>query len=255
MSLPQEPFSHGDSLLHKADPRAKLVAAAALALGIAVGRSLPAAGLALGLGVLLVLLARLPLAALGKRLLAANLFVLFLWLVVPFSAPGEPLLSLGPLQASRQGILLALLVTLKCNAILLTLLALVASSPLPALGYAMQRLGLPVSLCWLLLFSYRYIFVIGQEYLRLSRAAHLRCFVPRNNLHTYRTVANLFGMTLVKSWNRAQRVRQAMLLRGFEGEFHLLTMPRLGRADLLLAAILSAAAVALLGLALSVPTM
>ena len=45
----------------------------------------------------------------------------------------------------------------------------------------------------------------------------MRCFIPATNIHTYRTYGYLFGMTLVRSWNRATRVHQAMLLRGFNG--------------------------------------
>jgi cobalt/nickel transport system permease protein len=60
--------------------------------------------------------------------------------------------------------------------------------------------------------------VIYQEYQKLLRAAHMRCFSPSTNLHTYRTYGYLFGMTLVKSYNRAHRVQQAMLLRGFNGK-------------------------------------
>lgn len=250
MFLPQESLAQGDSLLHKSAPEARLVAAAALALGIAVGRSLPTAGAALALGILLVLTARLPFKTILLRLAAANIFILFLWLVVPFTAPGDPGFSLGPLQATRQGLELTLLVTLKCNAIMLDLLALVAISPLPEVGQALQRLRMPTSLCWLLLFTYRYIFTIGQEYQRLSCSARLRCFRPRTNVHTYRTYACMLGMTLVKSWNRAQRVQQAMALRGFSGRFHLLEQPTLRKADIVLAAglVFAATALAVLGL-------
>lgn len=249
MHLPQEPFTSGSSLLHRADPRGKLVAAVALALAIAVGRSLPAAGVGVVLGALLAFAARLPLRPVFWRLGAANLFVAFLWLVTPFTAPGEPVLTFGPLQASREGVALAMLVTLKCNAIVLCLLALVATTPLPAVGHALQRLHLPASLCWLLLFTYRYIFTIGQEYMRLSRAARLRGFTPKNSMHTYRTYANLLGMTLVKSWNRGQRVQQAMELRGFNGSFHCLEHPRMQTQDMLLAGALLLAAAGLLSLA------
>ncbi len=245
MSLPEEPFSHGVTLLHGADPRVKLVSAVLFALGIAVGLNLYVALAALALGALLTGVARLPLKGVLTRLLPANVFVLFLWLVVPFTAPGPAAFTVGPLQASEAGLRLALMVTLKCNAIVLTLLALVSTSPLPAIGHAMQQLRVPASFCWLLLFTYRYIFVIGQEYQRLARAARLRCFRPKTNMHTYRTVAHLFGMTLVKSWNRAQRVRQAMLLRGFDGRFHVLAAPRLTHQDRLLGAALLCAGLAL----------
>jgi len=38
-------------------------------------------------------------------------------------------------------------------------------------------------------------------------------------------------MTLVKSWNRAERVQQAMLLRGFNGRLIPLNQPQPTQAD------------------------
>lgn len=250
MSQPDELFTGGESPLHGADPRAKLAAAGALSVAVALGQSLPVAGCALTLGALLALWARLPFFSMLGRLALANIFVLFLWLTLPLTVPGTAVLQLGPVSVSQEGIRLALLVTLKCNAILLTLMALVATSPLPEVGHAMQALGAPAALCWLLLFTYRQVFVIFEEYQRLARAAKLRCFAPRTDVHTYRTYANLFAMTLVKSWNRARRVHQAMLLRGFEGRFHALAPGRPALRDLLLAGALCLTAVwlAILGL-------
>jgi cobalt/nickel transport system permease protein len=58
------------------------------------------------------------------------------------------------------------------------------------------------------------------EYRRLIKAVKIRGFHPGNNLHTYRTYAYLVGMLLVKSYERAERVRAAMLCRGFRGKFY-----------------------------------
>ena len=54
-------------------------------------------------------------------------------------------------------------------------------------------------------------------------AIKIRGFQPGTNMHTYRTYAYLLGMLLVKSYHRAERVRAAMLCRGFEGRFYELT--------------------------------
>lgn len=231
MGLPQEKFSQGSSLLHSADPRAKVLIAALLSLVLACNTSVPAAWAGLGLGCALVLAARLPARAVALRLLAVNGFVFFLWLLLPFTFPGDPAFRLGPLVASHNGLALAGMITLKCNAILLALIALVATSPVPDLGYALQALRVPPKLCWLLLLTYRYVFVIGAEYQRMHRAARMRGFVPKNNLHTYRTYANLFAMTLVRSWDRSERVSQAMQLRGFNGRFHSLRVFQLRTSD------------------------
>jgi cobalt/nickel transport system permease protein len=241
-----ESFSQGDSPLHRADARIKLIATALLTLIIALCQGFATAAGGLGLGVILLLAARLPLGLIGRRLLLVNGFIGFLWLTLPLTYPGETLFTLGPLTVSRAGVLLAGLITLKTNAIIMIFISLLATSSVADLGHAMARLHLPDKLCLLLLFSYRYIFVINQEYQRLVRAAKLRGFKPGTNLHTYRTFAHLFGMTLVKSWNRAERVRQAMMLRGFKGRFYTLDERRAESRDFLLLGLLSLAATALL---------
>jgi cobalt/nickel transport system permease protein len=188
--------------------------------------------MALALALTLTLLSRLEAVAVLKRLLAANTFTVFLWLTLPLTYGGVEVVKLGPLQLSGEGIRLAALITIKTNTIVLALLALLATSRIAGLGHALEGLHLPKHLCFLLLFSYRYIFVIYQEYRKLTRAAQLRCFVPTTNIHTYRTYGYLFGMTLVRSWNRAIRVHQAMLLRGFNGRLIPLAQQTVGRNDI-----------------------
>jgi cobalt/nickel transport system permease protein len=60
----------------------------------------------------------------------------------------------------------------------------------------------------------------------------MRCFVPATNLHAYRTYGYIFGMALIISWNRAARVHQAMLLRGFNGRLIPLDQQMIGRSDI-----------------------
>ena len=94
--------------------------------------------------------------------------------------------------------------------------------PLSASLKPLSRLRLPDKFVYLLLMSYRYIFVIFQEYQRLHRALRIRGFKPGTNLHTYRTYAYLIGMLFVRASDRAERVYRAMRCRGFSGTFHTL---------------------------------
>ncbi len=228
-----EDFSRGDSFLHRLDCRVKIAAALALALTLSSRQSLAGVGAGLVPGVVLVVAARLPPPAVLRRLLVVNGFIALLWAALALTYPGEALVSLGPLTLSRPGVELAALITLKSNGIVLVFIALLATSPVAGLGHGLEGLGLPRKFCLLLLFSYRYIFVISAEYQRLQRAAKLRGFRPATNLHTYRTCGHLIGMTLVRSWNRAGRVRQAMALRGFAGRFYSLDGGTAGLNDLL----------------------
>lgn len=227
-----EIFARGDSLLHRRDPKVKIVVAAAFVTVMATSNSYEITSLGLLIAAVLVIGSRLPAGSVIKRLLMANSFTLFLLLTLPLTYGGEEFSRLGPLSISSEGTRLATLITLKTNTIVLSLIALLATSRIAVLGHALEGLRLPRQLCFLLLFSYRYVFVIYQEYKKLTRAARMRCFVPATNIHTYRTYGYIFGMTLVKSWNRATRVHQAMLLRGFEGRLIPLDQQSAGRGDI-----------------------
>jgi cobalt/nickel transport system permease protein len=216
----QEPFSEGASLVHRLDPRGKIVVAALFAILIAAAKTYAAATAGLAIALVYLALARLPLKKVLFRLLAVNSFVVFLWFVLPFTYPGETVWRWGPLAATREGLSLAGLITLKSNAIIIALMALIATAPIVTLGQALHNLRLPDKLCHLLLFTYRYIHVFEQEYQRLVQAMKIRGFRPRTNLHTYRSYAYLAAMLLVRSFDRAERVFQAMLCRGFQGTFY-----------------------------------
>ena len=215
----EEPFAQGHSLVHSLDPRFRLAAAFVGAACLAVLRTLEAAGLGFGLSALLLVLSRPALRPVFRRLAVVNVFIVFLWLTVPLTSGGEALAVWGPLEISRTGVLLTLLVTVKSNAIVMLFLALVATMDSPTIGYALERLRFPSKLVFLFLFTYRYLHVIAAEWRKLQVAARLRGFVPRTNLHTYRSIANMLGMVFVHSFDRSVRVYEAMILRGFSGRF------------------------------------
>jgi cobalt/nickel transport system permease protein len=236
-----EPFAVGDSPLHRLDPRLRLLAAATFSIVTAVCMQFSALAAALAAAVVLTGLARLRAPEVLKRLLVVNGFIIFIWVAVPLTFPGEALFHLGPLTAAREGVALAGRITLKSNAIVLAFIALVATMPVATAGHALHRLRVPDKIVHLLLMTYRYIFVLEQEYQRLVRAAAIRGFQPGTNLHTYRTYAYLVGMLLVKAVDRAERVHWAMLCRGFQRRFHSLQEFRAGGNGVLFLVLMAAA--------------
>lgn len=215
----KEAFSEGASWVHRLDPRGKIVVAALYAILISVATTYATALAGLVLALLYLALALLPFRKVLVRLLVVNSFIVFLWVVLPLTYPGDPLWRFGPLCATRQGLVFTGLITLKSNAIIIILIALVATVPVVTLVQALQQMRFPDKLSHLLLFTYRYIYVFEQEYQRLVQAMKIRGFQPRTNLHTYRSYAYLAAMLLVRSFDRAERVFQAMLCRGFHGTF------------------------------------
>ncbi len=246
MTMFNEPLAQGGSFMHSLDPRVRVACALAGAIGLAALQQTAAAACGLALTGLLLALARPPWLATFKRLATVNVFILFMWLTVPAAMPGEALWRLGPLSFSRVGVELMLLITLKCNALIILLMALVASMGTAVLGAALTRLRFPVKLTFMLLFAYRYVHVVAGEWRTLKTAAALRGFAPCADMHTYRTIGYLLGMTFVRGFDRAARVSEAMLLRGFSGRFASLAAFRASRTDAAFAAGFAAALGAIL---------
>ncbi|MDM8524775.1 cobalt ECF transporter T component CbiQ [Desulfococcaceae bacterium HSG8] len=228
-----EPFITGNSLIHRLDPRLRLVFATAYSFIFALSNRFPTLIAAFVLSFLMIALARLNIREVAGRLAVVNSFIFFLWLILPLTFEGDPLFHIGSVPVTRQGVLLSARITLKSNAILMMFIALVATSSLATLGQAMNRLHIPDKIVHLLLMTYRYVFVIEQEYQKLIRAAKVRCFLPKTSIHTYKTYAYLIGMLFVRASARAERVHQAMQCRGFRGKFYCLSEFSLTRLDII----------------------
>jgi cobalt/nickel transport system permease protein len=246
-----EHFASGVTFFHKRDARVKLIGAATMSLVLALNTSIPAAVAGFLITGTLLILSRPDPFSLSKRIATINIFTLFLWLTLPLTYGGEEVLQFTFLNLHCDGLRMATLITLKTNGIFFCFLALLATSTTASLGHGLEKLGFPRKLTFLLLFSYRQLFVIHQEYQRLQRAAKLRGFIPANSLHTYRTYSHLFAMTLVKSWNRAERIQQAMTLRGFNGRLIPLNQPQLTKIDYFFLAMILLLSMLLAGLSLS----
>ena len=241
-----EPFAIGSSIIHRLDPRIRVGYTIVYAFVVALSYRFSVLAAALMLSVILVLISQVSLKEVSKRLIAVNALIFLLWVIMPFTFGGELLARMGSLSIYRPGVTLAAQITLKSNAILLAFIALMATMPFATLGYALHRLRAPQKIVQLLLMTYRYIFVIENEYQRLIRAAKIRGFRPGTNINTYRTFAYIIGMLFVRSAARADRVHQAMLCRGFRGRFYSLQEFQIGKAGWLFSIIMTVLIIALI---------
>jgi cobalt/nickel transport system permease protein len=174
---------------------------------------------------LAIMASHLPWDGAIRRLKAMSGFLAMFLIVMPFTVPsraGETLLVIG--EFSRfpfhlSGFLLALKVVLKAAAIALMMEPLFATAPLAVTLNGLEGLGIPKSICQMVLLSHRYIFVFLHEMKRMYRGMMVRGFRPRTSFSTMRTVGNFMGMLFVRSFDRTQRVYDAMLSRGYNGTF------------------------------------
>jgi len=142
-------------------------------------------------------------------------------LTLPFTVPGEPILTVFDYPASKQGVVQATQIGLKANAVVLAMMALAGSMDSVTFGHALHRLRMPENLVHLLLFTVRYIEVLRVEFDRLRTAMKARGFRPTNSRHTYVSYGYLVGMMLVRAMERSERILQAMKCRGFAGKISL----------------------------------
>jgi cobalt/nickel transport system permease protein len=240
-------FGQGDARppIERIDPRLRVVVATAFSLVVAVGDRFPALALAAAIAAAGAALSGISLRAVRHRLVPLNVVMLALAVVLPLTAAGERLASLGPLGLSEQGLRTAAVIALKANAIVLALAALLGTLELPTLGHALWHLHIPEKLIHLLMFTVRYLDVLDREYDRLRGAMRVRSFRPGLNAHTLRSYGHLVGMLLVRSLDRAERIVAAMKCRGFQGRFYLLDHFSASRRDLWFAAACAAVLIAL----------
>ncbi len=240
-----ERYARGDSPLHAWEARWKLAAAGgwvAVLVGLQRWES-AAAGVAVGLGG--VAAARLPVRWVVTRLAQAHVMLLPVLVVLPLAGGGETF-PLGPLALSQSGLRQAGVLYLRALALICVGLLVVGSTPMGALLRALEAFRLPRPAVDLALLTYRYLFTLGGELTRLRRALAARGFVARGRPESYRTLARVVGVTLVRSVERAERVQLALRARGFHERCPGSRPAAAGAADRLktLAALLAAAALA-----------
>lgn len=248
MYLSSSPFSEGNAFIHRRDPRVKILIALQFSLLFATTGHFFVLSLGFIIALIMIWFSQLPHRPLLQRILTLNLFNLLIFLVLPVSISGAGW-QFGALQISYNGIWQAFEITLKTNTILLWLTLLLSTIETVILAHALRDFRIPDKLILLLLFTLRYIEVLHQEYVRLRQAMQIRAFRPQLNSHTYRSIAYLIGMLLIKSFDRSERMMAAMKCRGFHGKFFLFHDFQLNSADLNFGALMLSGGFGFLGIA------
>jgi cobalt/nickel transport system permease protein len=213
---------HGASPVDRLDPRLRIVVTMAFAMVVGVANRFDVLLLALGVATIGLVIGRLRPRIVFGRLIPLNVFMLLLFVLVPPCTGGPALFSLGPVDYSEAGFLLAARIAIRGNAIILAMVILLGRLSVVTMGHALDHLRVPHKLVHLLLFTVRYFDVLSREYSRLAAAIKMRGFRPRMSRHAYRTYGHLIGMLLVRSLERSERIVAAMKCRGFKGRFYLL---------------------------------
>lgn len=217
-----EEFAIGDSLLHRLDPRVKLLVFLIFSLFCILSNSFIVIFLYFAFSIFLITLAKPSFKALLKRLLLINFFTLLIWLSLLLGDLFSAYISGKDFHISRETIQLALSITFKSNALFLATISLISTSSLQALAHALLHFKVSPKLVMIFFLSYRYLSLLHEEYDKLKLGLKAKGFRPKTSLFTYRAYANLFGMLIIKTLNKSEELYRAMLARGYKENFPLL---------------------------------
>ncbi|GAB7027451.1 cobalt ECF transporter T component CbiQ [Geotalea toluenoxydans] len=218
-----------DSPVHRLDPRAKLITVLVFLVCLLSFDRYEVAAL------LPYLFFPLAIAARGNVSLAHIYPRLLLFLPFALLAGGlnplfdrQVIVTIGAVPISG-GWLSCISILLRFVLTLGVALLLIATTGFNDICASLERLGMPRPFAVQLLFLYRYIFVLGEEGLRMVRAWELRALHGGNM--KVKVFGSLVGHLLLRTFDRARRIHLAMLSRGFHGGFHVHKRQEFGRRE------------------------
>ncbi len=223
-------YRQGTSLIHRLDPRLKLLATLAFVLVVTTtpAGSWLAFSLLAALAIGMVVVAEVPLLEGLKRSAVALPFAGMVAISLPFTQAGEVVWS-GQLWGlaltiTDAGLSFFAAVVIKAWLSVMVSGLLVATTPFPDLLKAMRSLRVPAVLTATISFMYRYLFVLMDEAGRLQTARAARSVGSGRTVRwRARILGGMIGSLFIRSYERSERIYAAMLSRGFGGEIRTLT--------------------------------
>lgn len=227
-------FQTGDSFLHHADPRVKVVVSLLLIIGIVLtpdGEFLAFLLLwllVIGLGwlgdITPLKLARLGTIALPFTLTAATLM---------FTTGGDRLVTVAGIHISEPGTIRFTSIVFKSWLALQIAVILSMTTHFTDLLWALSSLRVPALVVTIIGFMYRYLYTLRDETERLLRARAARSgwmdgYKPGGNfVWRAKVTGQMIGNLFLRSYERSERIYAAMLARGYQGDLRTLDPPPL----------------------------
>jgi cobalt/nickel transport system permease protein len=251
-------YHHGQSPLHRLDPRIKVMVTIAFILSNAL---LPdGAWIAFALAWAIVIFANAA-SGLGvgftfKRSFIALPFALVA-ITVLFSIPGKPVTSfhflMWNLTITDAGLLRFISIVIRSWLSVQMAVLLVAVTEFPKIIHALTHLKVPAIITMIISFLYRYLFVLTDEVMRMLRARQARSAavagIRSGGSLAWRgqIAGHMAGQLFLRSYERSDRIYNAMLSRGYKGELMTIHPHHFHRHDVIIG-VLSIFALALIQL-------
>ncbi|MGA0962475.1 MAG: cobalt ECF transporter T component CbiQ [Ilumatobacteraceae bacterium] len=206
----------GNSRIHRISPEVKLVAVfAVVVVGAVTPRTEVAAfSVYVVAAWIVVAMSGIGFARYLRRLAVLVPFVLFA-LVIPFISGGESV-NVAGIALSIDGLWAMWNVLVKAGLGATMSIVLSSTTPVADLLHGLTRLRVPRLLVAIISFMLRYIDVLVEQLGRMRRSMVARGHDPRW-LWQVKPIASSAGALFVRSYERGERVHQAMLARGYTG--------------------------------------
>ncbi len=223
-------LAYKNSLVHRLDPRAKLIATLLFLFTVISFSKYEVNALFpfFLFPLFLTTAGEIPLLFLLKKVLLVSPFAVFIGIFNPWLDTGRVLVPFGFTIStgwfSFFSILLKFILTISAA------LLLIATTPFPSVCHALRSLGLPLLFVAQLLFLYRYLFVLAEEVMRMVRARDMRSFGAKGT--GIKVFVRIIGTLFLRTLERAERIYSAMLSRGFQGDIPLLKVSHIKTVDL-----------------------
>jgi cobalt/nickel transport system permease protein len=230
-------YSDRNSFVHRLDPRTKLVATFLFILAVTLTSPAmwPVFAVYFIIISTMVVLSRVPVLYVLKRSLVIIPFVLLIAIFIPFfkheEAVGSYNLWIWKVSVSYQGLQVLETILVKAWLSILSLILLTSTTKITDLLRGLEQLRLPGVMVMVLSFMYRYIFILVEEVMRMKQARDSRNF-GGSRLRQLKTIGNMAGTLFIRSYERGERVYDAMLSRGFDGQSRTLHHLSFGLSDL-----------------------
>ncbi len=223
-------LSYRNTFVHRLDPRVKLVVTFFFLFAVISFPKYEITALFpfFLYPALLLTLGEIPLPPIVRKIVVVSPFAVFVGIFNPLLDPGRFVLFCGLTISS--GWLSFFSIMIKFVLTVGTALLLVATTSFPGVCHALRRLGVPSLFVSQLLFLYRYVFVLMEETMRIVRAREMRSYGRRGRDLT--VFVRLAGVVFLRTLERAERVYDAMLSRGFHGDMPTFRRFRMTMSDL-----------------------
>jgi cobalt/nickel transport system permease protein len=227
MHVHLEDYSEGNSPLHRLDARIKVICVAAAVFCIVLLSHWELALLFFATCLGLVFYSKASMKVYLKRLFYPISIIIFVSVIQPFTY-GSTIVATVPglmLPIYQQGIFFGILIFARCLAAVAVLNLLILVTPITTVMDSLAWFRVPSVIIDTMMLMFRYISVLSEESTRMYRAQESRCGHSHSvsTLKKIRNFGNIAGALIIRSFDRAVKVGNAMASRGYTGKYTLFT--------------------------------